>query len=236
MKTFSSSIIIFQILISTSAAQIGGIEQTHGSLVKSPGTIFVDDLFKQPYKQTEYPETKGSPYYSDNWKLATIELADGKIFNNVPVKLNLYTDEFICTIQEKQIVLKDKIVRRLEIQDSAENGATKSRIFTGYFSTAESSHPVLEVLCAGKATLLLYSKKRILDNKSPYGGEKEFSTYETTYIFFNNTISKCEKDADFYLNLFAEKRQMLDAFISANKLKCRSTSDIKKLIDYYNSL
>src|SRR5258705_9886432 len=95
-----------------SFGQLPSYQRTNGSSIFLNGTIYLDDLFKNnsTYRQYKDPDIKGSPFLVDEWKNADLEMKDGKVFKNVKVKLNLYTQEFICMSSSKnEFALKDGI-------------------------------------------------------------------------------------------------------------------------------
>ncbi|MDP9229979.1 MAG: hypothetical protein M3O67_04805 [Bacteroidota bacterium] len=234
-------ILFFSSLLQISYCQLPQIQKTNGASIQSTSTIYLDDLFKQPYKQNKYPDIKGSPFYIDDWKYADLLFTDGKLFNKVTVKLNLYTQELIyLSPGNVEIILKDGIISRMILYDTSETGMPGSQLFASGFPVLDkdTTFPFFEVIAEGKAMLLNLIKKRITDTKdalSPTDG-KEFVTTETCYIFFNKEIKKCEKNNDFYINLFSDKKNSIENLIKLKKLKCRNRKDVTMLVEYYNSL
>ena len=234
-------VLSFSSLLQISNGQQTQVEKTHGASIQSTNIIHLDDLFKQPYKQNKYPDIKGSPFYVDDWRHADLVFTDGKRFNKVNVKLNLYTQELIYLSPGNiEIILKDGIISRMTLYDTSETGMPVSRLFISGFPVAgkDTSFPFFEVLTEGKATLMSLVKKKITETKNALSpaDEKEFVSIETIYILFNKEVKKCEKNNDFYISLFSDKKDSIEKFIKLNKLKCRSREDIISIVKIYNQL
>ena len=61
-------------------------------------------------------------------------------------------------------------------------------------------------------------------------------TYEDYYVYDGKTMQRVKKDKAFILAALSDKRDSIEAFIETNKLKLKSIDDIKRAIDYYNTL
>lgn len=222
-------------------SQITTPERTHGAVIQSPSVIHFDDVFKQPYRQSRLADVKGSPFYSDSWRLADITFSDGNTFKGLNVKLNIHTHELIYLSPGNiEIILKDGVVRRMIFYDSTETGTAVTRLFVSGLPLADkdTSYPFFEILAEGKANLLKMTKKKITVTKDALMpvNEKEFVNSEILFLFMKGELKKCESDCRFYSRFFDDKKESIENFISANNLKCRKQEDMLKLIRYYNSL
>ncbi len=222
-------------------SQLPASEVRNGASIHLPGTIFLNDLLKDTYTQKKYADVKGSPYYKEEWKSSSIVFKDGKQYNDVKVKVNLFSHEFVClTAANTEITLKDGIVNRLVLYDTNESRHATMHVFAAGipFAEKDTTYPILEVLTEGKAILFNLIKKKITNTNDALGmGEqKEFTSSESLYIFYNNELKKCGKNADYYANLFTDKKDMVAEFIKMGKLKCRNSADAILVVNYYNSL
>lgn len=222
-------------------SQLPSVQNTNNATIRAYNTIYLDDLFKQPFRQNAYTNIKGSPFYLADWKLADIEFNDGKQYSNVPVKLNLYTQELICLSPDKsEIIIKDGITKSLLLKDTAETGELISHHFISGLSVADKdlSHAFFEMLTDGKAKLLRLTKKKIIELKDALSHEagKEFTKTETHYIYHNGELQACEKNTGFFIRVFSDKKNLIEHFINTKKLKCRRPEEMALLTAYYNSL
>jgi hypothetical protein len=221
--------------------QLPAYEVNNGASIHLTGTIFLNDIFKNIYHQTKYPDIKGSPFYLDDWKSADIALKDGKHFDSVKVKLNLYSQEIVCLSSPgSEITLKDGIVDRLVLRDTNDLRLPSIHIFASGIPLAEkvTGYPIFEVLSDGKAILLNLITKRIAKSADVYsaGEQKEFVALESLYVYYNSELKKCGKNAEFYTTLFSDRKHEMEEFIRVGKLKCRNTKEVIQLVNYYNSL
>ena len=95
-------------------------------------------------------------------------------------------------------------------------------------------------MLSGKAMLLKVTTK-ILDNvhsitASPL--DKQYIDVISYYISFDNRrkIERWHKGKDFILQFFRDKKEDIQKFIEKENLKCKTTDETKKIIEYYNSL
>jgi hypothetical protein len=216
-------------------------EKSAGPYVHTNNTLFLDDLFKEPYKQSFNAQVKGSPFLNDNWQSADLFLTNGQEFHNLMVKLNLYTHELVYLNKSGgEVTLLDGIIERCTISNKdADGNLSQKRYISALKGTGgDKENSFFESITQGKANLLLLTKKKI-ENKnnalSP-GDDKEFVTVETYYLWLNGQLYECEKNAGFYVSLFKDQKDKIQDYISSNKLKCRKIDDIKKLSEYYNTL
>lgn len=222
-------------------AQVPAYQQRNAASIHLPGTIFLNDLLKDTYSQKKYPDVKGSPFYYDDWKNSSIVFKDGKQFNDVKLKVNLYTHEFVClSAANSEITLKDGIVNRVVLYDTNELRHATIHVFASGmpFVEKDTTYPILEVLAEGKAILFSMVKKKISRSSDALsmGEQKEFVSSEALYVFQNGELKKCGKNAEFYTSLFADKKDQVAEFIKLGKLKCRNPEEARLVINYYNSL
>lgn len=234
-------VLLFGSLTQYSFCQFQQIEHTLGSTISSTNAIFLDDLFKQPYKQNVNPDVKGSPFFIDDWKYADLILRGGQRFNRIKVRLNLFTQELnYLASGNTEIILKDGIIARMILYDTSEAGLPVIRQFISGIPVVDkdTSFPFFELITEGKALLLNLDKKKINDAKDALSqtGGKEFVNSVSLYILINNELKKCNKSNEFFINIFADKRDSIESFIKVRKLKCRNREDVINLVQYYNTL
>ncbi len=227
--------------IATVSAQLP--QKDPGPTLQAQSRVFLDDLFKsqQPYKQSQYPDIKGSPYLNDHWQEADILLKSGQQFNKVKINLNLYTQELIILTQTgREVLVQEGVVHSFIVSDSDANGNLSARQFiTGLKGPEKDSEKgFFEGITDGRASLLRLTKKKIANNNSALspGDNKEFQDAETYYIWFNNELKPCGKNADFYVQLFNDQREKIKGYINSNGLKLKRPEDIQRLVEFYNTL
>jgi hypothetical protein len=214
-----------------------------GPTIQAQSGIFLDDLFRsqRPYVQSQYGEINGSAYLSESWKEAVILLKSGQQFNNAKIKLNLYTHELTFLTQSgKEALVREGVVHSFTISDTDAMGNVRAKSFITGLKGAESDSEryFFEGIADGKASLLRLTKKKIVNNNSALspGDSREFQDMETYYIWFNDELRPCEKNADFYVLLFSDQKEKIKSYINSSGLKLKKPEDIQKLVEFYNSL
>jgi len=81
-------------------------------------------------------------------------------------------------------------------------------------------------------------RKTVYEEKDSFSGEvrKEFRQYEDYYFLVKNNMERIKRDKEYVLAHMSDKNSQIDAFLQKNKISFKSMDDIKKLVDYYNSL
>jgi len=65
---------------------------------------------------------------------------------------------------------------------------------------------------------------------------KELVTYEDYYLDISGKLVPVKRSRDFFLDKMSDRKKEVEEFVQKNKLSYKSEADIKKIVDYYNSL
>ncbi|XOV92947.1 MAG: hypothetical protein ACFHWX_22450 [Bacteroidota bacterium] len=182
--------------------------------------------------------TTGSPYYDDRWNKGMIELENGQIIRNVPIRYDL----------SKSIVEYR--------QDGSVEGYSTELVssFSWYsFTIADSVHfvtrkeslepfnKVYEVIVNGQ--MKLYSKidlkiqePNYLPNLDLGNPDKKIIRKENYYIAEGSEITPVNRKIQDNLIFFAPYENELYQFAKEFKIKCRKKTDLIYLISYFNQL
>jgi len=211
-----------------------------GSLaVKLPSNIFFNEVTGKPYYPTE-GAINGSPFLNDEWKRCIIKLKDGRYFENVPIKLNLFNQTIHYNAAAgTEMEVAPGLITGVQMIDTSETGEKKVRHFYSGFKSIGNNdgNTFYEAMAEGKAHLLLCRKERIAEVKVVgLATQKEYQSSEEYYISIDSNIVKCKKSSSFFIELFADKKDEVTKFIDDQKLKFRSEKDYRRIVTYYNSL
>jgi hypothetical protein len=182
----------------------------------------------------------GTPFFVAEWKYGYIITSDNKVYSKRLLKVNFQSQE-VHYLSEKNIEmsLPAGTVKEVFIDDSSKIPAIQYRFFSGLPSIDDQNEKSFyQVISKGKISLLKSFRKLIITDKNELSGEvnKEFRTYEDYYIFTGASIIRIKKNNDFFLPLLKDKKSEIEQFIKSNNLGTRSASDIKMILDYYNTL
>ena len=207
--------------------------------VKLPSNVFFNEFTGKPFFPGE-SGINGSPFFNKDWKRCLIKLNDGRYFEEVPIKLNIFNQTIhYLSVRGAEMEVTPGLVTAAQIIDTAVNGETTVRHFYSGFKPIGNNdgQTFYEALAEGKASLLLCRKVRIVEIKVVgLATQKEYQLSEEYYISLDSNIVKCKKSASFFIELFADKKEEVKKYIDDQNLKFRSEKDYRRIVSYYNSL
>ena len=230
--------LVFICLITTStslSAQANSVSTTS----KWGQQIFLSDVNGRAF-ENKYADVSGSAYLYPNFKFATIELKDGRTYNNVQARLNLVEHEvnFIASNGEQGYIGKGMVTSIL-FNDTTKEGI-KSLFFQTGFTAIDNQTAIhfYQVIVSGKLSLLKSMNKNIEERLNELSGEKskEFAQRENLYVLNEGSLKRVKKDADFFINTMANQKEAINQYIRSNKLNFKNEEHLKKLVEFYNSL
>jgi len=190
--------------------------------------------------ENKYPDIEGFAFFTEGWKYSLLKLANGKAFDMIETKLNVYTNElYFKTDKNAAMVFVAGYVKELDIYDSIETKDIIYRFKTGFPKIDnQNENSFYEVITEGNVTLLKFIKKIISVKKNDMSGEvdKQFESYEDYYVLSNNEMKRLKKDKDFILRLLSERKDEVESFLRKNPVNFKNVNDIIKLFQFYNSL
>jgi len=184
------------------------------------------------FNPDSYEGIKGSPFFSDSWTYAHIVLEDNRAFDSVLLRLNLYENKvhFKNNNGKEQMVAIP--VKKMIITDAS--SAMNNTVFlSGY---PEYKDAFFQVITGGNKASLLKKKKIIIKELKILNlpDEKSFELEEQFFVLINGRMYKESKNCSTLTEAFGNDSKV-NGFISANNIKCNKESDLKKLLDFYNS-
>jgi hypothetical protein len=162
-------------------------------------------------------------------------------YSNIRLRLDLLSQEVHFQNHDKvEMVLPKGLIREVVLKDSASRGAPHDYLFRCGFTPVDNQdrNNFYRVLASGKITLLESERKVIATDRNDLAGEvkKEIREYDDYYFYQNGTMQRWKKDKALLLELVADQRDKVDAFVAANSTNFKSIEDIGRLITYYNGL
>lgn len=196
-------------------------------IVRSSQGMLLEDVKKQEV-------TDGTNYFKNQWLSGTAEFTTGAVCRNVPVKLNLVSQQ-LHYMDGQQEMIATSAVRRLWLTDTLSG---KTYMFCHkWMVDSPGRHAVTwyQVLVQGAATLLLAHKKTIEENTT-YGSavvERTTRTDKTYYLWLNGRLTEIKKWRSLP-DYLTGKESKADGFIDKNDLNGRTEADWIKLVEWYN--
>ena len=180
-------------------------------------------------------DIQGSPFLNDEFSSGKLVASDGSIFTDILLRYNGYSDdlEFQKGKESYNIDPKSK-VRRAEF-DGKVFGCYQfdefGKVNDGFF----------EVLTEGKAILLIKYSIRFLDKEQPkaFADPKpaRFDTPSKTYfVKVGDAKAKQITSKKSLLEMMDDHKDLMETYISKNKLSVRSDDGLTQIVSHYNTL
>jgi hypothetical protein len=187
-----------------------------------------------------YREIAGSPFFIDTWKYGIIVTEDNSKFGNMQFRIDLKDQQVHFKKPDNtELVIQSGGVKQITLFDSSGKSPVTYVFQCGLPSIDNQNEKnFYQVLSEGKIKFLKSLRKSIHEEKDGFSGEvhKEFREYDDYYFFVKNNLERIKKDKEYVLGFMNDKYRLIDVFLSKNKISFKSIDDIKKLVDYYNSL
>lgn len=182
----------------------------------------------------------GTPFFLEAWKYGNIELNEKTTFLHVLVRVDLQNHALhFKDAANAELVIEPGIVRQITLFDSS-GKVPAVFIFRCGFPAIDNQNETkfYQVLSDGKTMLLKSFRKSIYEEKDAFSGEtrKEFRSYEDYYVYTGGSMQKIKKDKTYILGILNNKKDTIEEYAKANNLGYKSIEDIRKIIDYANSL
>jgi hypothetical protein len=186
-----------------------------------------------------YADIEGTPFLFADWKKCNIKLSNGNAYTNVYLKLDLLNQSIhYLASNNAEMEAQPGLIKEVTIIDSSKKGTLEYKFENGFppFNNKKETD-YYEVLSDGKVTLLKLITKKISQEKDEFSGEvkSQFVTNEEYYFFSKIVMQKVRRDKSI-LELMFDKKEKVIEFINNKNLNYKSIDDIKKIVDYYNSL
>lgn len=192
------------------------------------------DMHGNPVMTKDYSDTKGTPYFLDNWTKGTVKLINENTFKDVDLKFNLVEQQLIFKDPKSGTPLgfKDDVKEfKLILKESPEESA----LFRKGFS--ESPQTFYQVLADGTVQLVKRQSKVVKETREFNSAStvKSFNVVTDYYLVKGDQFIRIKKSLkDVLSNL--DNAQRLDDYIKTHDPDIRKEADLVKLISQYNSL
>jgi hypothetical protein len=218
--------------IATAQNVVNGGEGVQGSvkIFDADGKLFINP----------YIDVAGSPFFLDDWKFGKLKVADNSLYSGIRLKLDILNQQVhFLKADNIEMVAPVGMIREITLFDSSKIIPVIYFFQCGFPAVDnQDGKNFYRVISDGKIKLLESVRKSIHQDKNEYEGtvQKEFRQYEEYYFFSDNKMYRIKKDKKFILGLMTPNEAKIENYITQNNLSYKSIDDIKKIVDYYNSL
>ena len=207
--------------------------QMHNKFVTTP---IVDNLDGRPIDVNKFVKVKGSPYLYEDWLHGEVVTNDGKTYKKMLIKFNTERDE-LTFVYEKT----DEPQKFADPIKSFTIHAETDHVFANQFPKIgkQNAMSYYEVLTPG-AAMFLKRHKEILETTRNELTRAEtdgvYTNHDAYYLYKDGQMQVLKPNRDSILKLLADKSADVTAFADSQKINFEQEEDVKKLIDYYNTL
>ncbi|HRI19727.1 MAG TPA: hypothetical protein PLA68_02180 [Panacibacter sp.] len=215
------------------------IENHPGGNAKDPTImIWLSDGLQ---KRIPYENIKGSPFWSDEWKPATLYGETSKELWLCKTKLNLATGEvYYMDNQNNEMVATPGLIKKIVFHKEGDTGITSAVFIYNYQALQLNNQTVnvyLQVLNEGKYQLLKLHNRKVSSADSMFGTLKRYYFSDEIKYFVaqdrkTEPVKKLNKE-----NILAyfPVSSLYSDWVAQNKIDFRKEEQVVAFFNYYNS-
>jgi hypothetical protein len=201
--------------------------------------IIISDFNGRPFEKYS-PEIQGSPFFIDEFRLATLIFNGRRNIDTLKVRIDLYKQEIDLKITEEiELIAGTGTVREVWLKDDLNPKIVTVKFRSGLPAIDnQTENNFYQVLSDGKIVFVKSIRKKLTEFKNEVSGDvsKEFETLEDHYVMVNSAMQKVKRNNQFFVDLMQDKKAEVEKFISDKKINCKDLAKAAVLVDYYNSL
>lgn len=222
MKLYFLQFILFSLL---------GYSQAKSQIVN------LNDVSGTVLKEQNYLELNGTSFFNDKWLKGDVTFEDGKNIKNIALKYDLVQDQVVFLGKNDFEYYFNQPVKEFSLIND-ENKYLFRNGFPSIKNFDENSY--FEVLSDLKVKLLKKNSRSISETKEFNSATVVRNVLDnvTYYFFKNGGLVNFKKDdiKNVAKLLDAEKSPQIIDFYLQNKLNIKREEDLKKIIEYYNTI
>ncbi len=226
------------ILIAACCPFLSFAQSTTPTIILAERNEFLKDINGSPLNLTTGYEMDGSPFYKNEYCLATIKVARGKRYRGLDVKLDLQDNRVIYRLPNGLEQEASTPIESVEFAACDEKSAP---------ATFRSGFPVVDrqdhrnfyqVLDSGKLQLLKFVKVTYMDQK-PYGGASIIRKFDNAAVYYAYSPEKgminLGKGNEKAIAVFGDQKSKAEKFIAEQNIRVKKETDLIKLFAFYNT-
>lgn len=192
----------------------------------------------EPVSNVKYVRVvSGTPYFKEAWMKGSLDLSDGRGYENLWLKLDLMDNSLLYVDTDGKEMVATSVIKNVTLIDSV-TGNKFDFIHSSFIGATERIDPGwYQVIATGKATVYKRFVK-IINEFKPYGSatyEQSIVTGSRYYLFSDSVFTEIKKIRS-VPDMLQNKKKELTEFINTKRLTGKSDTDYQELVMYYNSL
>lgn len=186
-----------------------------------------------------YYRIKGSPFWNDEYRLATLYSANQKI-KTLPVRLNLASNEIYFLDANEEFVLINVEVTKLVFHKGTDTATVSTTFIKNVSHLLLYGKPVegfLQVLNPGNNQLLKYMKRTVGSADSLFRTQKRYFFKDDIYYFMQQgpKVERVKKLNEDNILPLLPVSSSYKKWITENKIDLKKETDVIRFLNEYNT-
>jgi hypothetical protein len=187
---------------------------------------------------SSYPDVQGSPYWSEKWLKAFVQLTNGTVYTVAKAKIDTHTQEFeYLNENEMRLVIDATSILKVACMKEEDTSAYEAVFIVLPDHIDNKSSAFFRICNNGKVQLLAMQKNAIKSGPpDPFvTTQTSFFNKKTYYVLYNDNhiIPLKSLDLDAIISSLKPNTEILD-WLRKSKNKLKNEEDVVKFLDEYN--
>ncbi|MES2330887.1 MAG: hypothetical protein V4539_14895 [Bacteroidota bacterium] len=182
---------------------------------------------------------EGTPFYTEKYCMANLQIREGKYYSGVKIKLNLQDNAVFYVDTDGKELESISPIEKIEFVGCTEPSKNATFVSGLPAIDKQDASSFYMQLASGNVSLLKYILVGYRD-MTKFGKPDITRVYEQKDIYYSYTpgkgMTKLRRDNKDVLQALKNKKTELTEFIAANNINCQKEEDMMKVFAYYNSL
>lgn len=195
-------------------------------------------------KRIPYDRISGSPFWKNEYILATVIDINNQVMGKAPVKLNLYTNEvyFLSPSGEERVVTAGKA--RKVIFHKGDNEKEILAVFENNLPVIIENNPnaetpsFVQVMNNGDFQLLKHTKMSLITADSLFGTMKRYYFSDQVLYYINNKFGQASRIRKLNKDNVMEMLNIdknTETWANQNAINFKKEEDVARFLDYLSS-
>jgi hypothetical protein len=230
-------LVLFTCLNSFCHAQQKVIDVDRQEVTVTPNVFYT--IAGSPVSTAKYVRlVSGSPYFRDHWMNGTLETADGQLYSDIKLKLDLTDNSVLFLSRDSVEMMATASIKKITLKDPL-TGTDYEFIYSSFITGLGSIETGwYHVLVTGPKAFMYKRILKKMDEIKPYGSattELNISTTNKYFLGFDSRFIQVKKFRDLP-DLLPDKKEDLNKYLASLKLNGKSDGDYVELVKYYNDI
>ncbi len=191
-------------------------------------------------QRLNYDQIKGSPFWKEEYSIASLFTYDNLLLGKARVKMNFLTNEiYYLDKKDIELVIPNELISKLIIHppgDTTKRLTLFRRSPSEFYVHEKPVEDFVQEMNEGNLKLMKLTRRKVVSADSLFGTKKRyfFTTDEYYFVGYNKSIHQIKKLSKESILSFVPSASGYDKWISENKINFKKEEDIIRFFNYYN--